>query len=41
MIEEPVPTMPESVPAIRPTVRTNRKPKGRNSEIEDEGIAVR
>src|SRR6185437_4381503 len=27
MIDEPVPTMPEMVPAIRPTVRTNRKSK--------------
>src|SRR4051794_35652826 len=27
MIEEPVPTMPESVPAIRPTDSTNRKSK--------------
>ena len=25
MIDEPVPTMPEMVPAIRPTVRTKRK----------------
>jgi hypothetical protein len=27
MIDEPVPTIPERVPAIRPTMRTNRKPK--------------
>jgi hypothetical protein len=26
MIEEPVPTMPEMVPATRPTMRTKRKP---------------
>src|ERR1700748_1340441 len=32
MIDEPVPTMPESVPAIRPTVRTNRKPKDCDSQ---------
>src|SRR5215471_16767376 len=28
MIDEPVPTMPDSVPAISPTVRTKRKPNG-------------
>jgi hypothetical protein len=28
MIDEPVPTMPASVPAIRPTVRTKSKPNG-------------
>src|SRR4051812_44583238 len=27
MIDEPVPTMPEMVPAISPTMRTKRKPK--------------
>src|SRR5690242_8656309 len=27
MIDEPVPTIPEMVPAISPTTRTNRKPK--------------
>ena len=27
MMVEPVPTMPEMVPAMRPTMRTNRKPK--------------
>src|SRR5690348_11958975 len=26
MIDEPVPTMPEMVPARRPTMRTNRRP---------------
>jgi hypothetical protein len=26
MIDEPVPTMPEMVPASRPTMRTKRKP---------------
>jgi hypothetical protein len=26
MIDEPVPTMPEMVPAISPTARTKRKP---------------
>jgi hypothetical protein len=28
MIDDPVPTMPEMVPATRPTVRTKRKAKG-------------
>jgi hypothetical protein len=27
MIDEPVPTMPEMVPASRPTMRTKMKPK--------------
>jgi hypothetical protein len=27
MIDEPVPTMPEIVPAIRPVMRMNRKPR--------------
>lgn len=34
MIDEPVPTMPLRVPAIRPTMRTKRKFKDCNSETE-------
>src|SRR3982074_1387163 len=34
MIEEPVPTMPEMVPATRPTARTKRKDKDCNSETD-------
>jgi hypothetical protein len=34
MIDEPVPPMPETVPAMRPTTRTKRKAKGRAPGIE-------
>jgi hypothetical protein len=37
MIDEPVPTMPEMVPATRPTMRTKRRFKGCNSETDGDG----
>src|SRR5437763_10348222 len=38
MIDEPVPTMPEMVPAIRPTARTNRNAKGTEGQFFDDDI---
>jgi hypothetical protein len=41
MIEEPVPTMPEMVPATRPTARTKRKFKGRVSAKPTDTVILR
>jgi hypothetical protein len=40
MIDEPVPTMPEIVPAISPTMRTKRKPNLTPFAIPDADIMV-
>jgi hypothetical protein len=39
MIDDPVPTMPETVPAIRPTMRTKRKAKVLSTNRESLAVA--